>query len=225
MNELQLALGMKNTRLPAPACPSTPPRSPSFKGSFTSVGPDSSPPQRVVAQIPSAIAEQPVVVEAAAVGLGIAQAADEPLTAGIQRSEVESIRIYVGNEVAALLADVEQQITRMSKAGERNATLREKDAAALREKADAQKVSNADLSEQERRELHRARSAEALQAGLKVTPGSVSLDSTSTTSKSHSNSIPRAGTPIVTEEKQEDLSNFMLSSAVFKPQPRGAVGR
>lgn len=222
MNELQLALGMKSPT--APTCPSTPPRSPT-KGSFTpKTGSTSPSPQRVVAQVPSTIVSQPIAEEVDAVGLGIEQAADEPLTAGIRRAEVESIRIYAGDEVAALLADVEQQITRMSKAGERNAALREKDAAALREKEAAQAKEDANLSEKERRELHRARSAEALQAGLKTQPSSASLNGTSTsttsTSPTSSNSSVSsiATTPTVTEEKQEDLSNFMLTPAVFKPQ-------
>lgn len=220
MNELQLALGMKSPT--APTCPSTPPRSPT-KGAFTpKTGSTSPSPQRVVAQVPSAIISQPIAEEADAVGLGIAQAADEPLTAGIRRAEVESIRIYAGDEVAALLADVEQQITRMSKAGERNTALREKDAAALREKEAAQAKADACLSEKERRELHRARSAEALQAGLKTQPSSASLNGTCTisTSPTSSNSSvsSSATTPTVTEEKQEDLSNFMLTAAVFKPQ-------
>lgn len=220
MNELQLALGMKSPT--APTCPSTPPRSPA-KESFTPQTGSSSPsPQRVVAQVPSTIIRQPTIEEAASVGLGIAQAADEPLTAGIRRAEVESIRIYAGDEVAALLADVEQQITRMSKAGERNAALREKDAAALREKEAALEKANANLSEKERKELHRARSAEALQAGLKDQPSNASLSSTSTTSTSPTSSsscftTPTVTTPTITEEKQDDLSNFMLTAAVFKP--------
>lgn len=221
MNELQLALGMKSPT--APTCPSTPPRSPT-KGSFTpKTGSTSPSPQRVVAQVPSTIINQPIAEEADVVGLGIAQAADEPLTAGIRRAEVESIRIYAGDEVAALLADVEQQITRMSKAGERNTALREKDAAALREKEAAQAKADASLSEKERREVHRARSAEALQAGLKTRPSSASLNGTGTrtasTSPTSSNSSvsSTATTPTVTEEKQEDFSNFMLTPAVFKP--------
>lgn len=220
MNELQLALGMKSPT--APTCPSTPPRSPT-KGSFTpKTGSTSPSPQRVVAQVPSTIISQPIAEEADTVGLGIAQAANEPLTAGIRRAEVESIRIYAGDEVAALLADVEQQITRMSKAGERNTALREKDAAALREKEAAQARADASLSEKERRELHRARSAEALQAGLKTQPSSASLNGSCTTStsptSSNSSASSSATTPTVTEEKQEDLSNFMLTPAVFKPQ-------
>lgn len=220
MNELQLALGMKSSA--APACPSTPPRSPT-KGSLTpKTDSSSSSPQRVVAQLPSTIISQPIAKEPVSVGLGIAQAADEPLTAGIRRAEVESIRIYAGDEVAALLADVEQQITRMSKAGERNAALRERDAASVREKEAVQASKDANLSEKERKELHRARSAEALQAGLKNQPSDASLSGTSTTSTSPTSSSSSisssASTPTVTKEKQEDLSNFMLTPAVFNPQ-------
>lgn len=221
MNELQLALSMKSPT--APACPSTPPRSPT-KGSFTpKTGVNSPSPQRVVAQVPSTIISQPIAEEEpASVGLGIAQAADETLTAGIRRAEVESIRIYAGDEVAALLADVEQEITRMSKAGERNAALREKDAASLRVEDAALTKEDHKLSEKERKELHRARSAEALQAGLKNQPSSASLNGSSTRSttptSSNSSISSSATTPTVTEEKQEDLSNFMLTPAVFNPQ-------
>lgn len=199
----------------APACPSTPPRSPTTKGHST---PQPSPtPQRVVAQVPSTIVEQPAIEEAAAVGLGIAPAKESTTVAGIRRAEVESIRIYAGDEVAALLADVEQEITRMSLAGERNAALRE---AAMLETV--QEAAGSPLSEKERRALHRTRSAEALQAGLKAKTSNASLravDSiTSGAAKPSTNAIPRSTTPTVTEEKEEDLSNFLLSSAVFDPK-------
>lgn len=211
---LQLALGMKSPT--APTGPSTPPRSPT-KGSFTpNTGSASPSPSRVVAQVPSTIMEQPIVEDAAAVGLGIDQPAGEPLTAGIQRAEVESIRIYAGDEVAALLADVEQQITRMSKASEMNAALRiERDTAREKE--------NFKLSDQERKELHRAQSHEALQGGvpLKSVPSTSSLKTvvhTSNTTKSPTSSTSGPVTPPITEAKQEDDSNFILTAAVFKPQ-------
>lgn len=213
---LQLALGLSTTSIP-PTNISTPPRSPTRTTSSAHNGSPSSSPQRVVAQVPSTIAEQPLVEEAA-VGLGINQTEgqktgakkveiNEPLTAGIRRSDVESIRIYAGDEVAALLADVELQITRMSKASEANAALRqEKDAAALREKEAAS------LSEQERKELHRAASHEALQGG------SDSKDTPTNASKSSTASTPRSVTPLATEAKNEDHPEFILSAAVFKPQ-------
>ncbi|PSR99035.1 Up-regulated during septation-domain-containing protein, partial [Coniella lustricola] len=95
----------------------TPPRSPIRVVISPHTSSSSSSPSRVVAQVPLTIAEQPLVQEeaaASAVGLGIEPvAADEPCTAGIRRADVESIRIYAGDEVAALLADVEEQITQM----------------------------------------------------------------------------------------------------------------
>lgn len=224
-NALQLALDIKSPT--APTCPSTPPRSPS-KNAFTpQTGSTSPTPSRVVAQVPSTIIEQPVVEDAAAVGLGIDNAAsNEPLTAGIRRADVESIRIYAGDEVAALLADVESQITRMSKASEQNAAMRlEKDFARDR--------GGLKLSDEERKEIHRAQSHEALQGGLKTVPSTSSLktvvnasssNSASSTKSPTSPSTSEPATPPATESKQEevkqeeDLSNFFLSSAVFNPQ-------
>lgn len=224
---LQLALGLATPSIP-PNNVSTPPRSPTRTSSSTQPGGSSPSPQRVVAQVPSTIPEQPLVEEEAAVGLGINHTEDpkinakkaeinEPLTAGMRRADVESIRIYAGDEVAALLADVELQITRMSKASEANAALRlEKDnavAAALREKE------TLGLSEQERKELHRAASQEALQGG----PDSDSNTTTSTSNKNKSpattpSSTPRAATPPAAEAKDEAHPEFILSAAVFNPQ-------
>lgn len=90
---------------------STPPRSPS-KASFTSrTGSTSPSPQRVVAQVPSTILEQPVVENTATEnGAGINRAGS---TVTLKRSDVESIRIYAGDDVYALLADVENEISKM----------------------------------------------------------------------------------------------------------------
>lgn len=220
---LQLALGLSTPSIP-PNNITTPPRSPTRASAATHYGSSSPSPHRVVAQVPSTITEQPMVEEAA-VGLGINQHAEsqktdakkpeanEPLTAGIRRAEVESIRIYAGDEVAALLADVEQQITRMSKASEANAALREKDAAALREKE------TTSVSEEERKEIHRAASHEALQGGpdLRSTSSSSSSSSSNTT-KSPTTFTPRSATPSTVEAKNEDHPQFILSAAVFNPQ-------
>ncbi|KAF3760808.1 hypothetical protein M406DRAFT_334427 [Cryphonectria parasitica EP155] len=204
----------------APADPSTPPRSPT-KVAFTPRAGASSPsPCRVVAQVPSTIVEQPLVEEEAAsaptVGLGIDQAADEPATAGIRRSEVESIRIYAGDEVAALLADVEQQITSMSKATEANAALREKDAAAA---AAARQNELASLTTQERKQLHRAQSHEAFRGGKPFTFSGNSTVAGPASAKELPTSVsPRTVPTTVTETKQEDPSHFILPSAVFDPK-------
>lgn len=210
---LHLALGMKAST--APTCPSTPPRSPT-KSAFSPHTGSASPspsPSRVVAQVPSTIVEQPAGEDAAAVGLGIDHPADEPLTAGIRRAEVESIRIYAGDEVAALLADVEQQITRMSKASEQNAAMR------LERDAERQEKDDLKLSEQQRKELHRAASHEALQGGLKTAPSASSPKSAAYTgtTKPPTSTTPQSATPPTPQAPEED-SNFMLSAAVFKPR-------
>ncbi|QLI70263.1 uncharacterized protein G6M90_00g074740 [Metarhizium brunneum] len=89
---------------------STPPRSPS-KTSFASRTDSASPsPQRVVAQVPSTIIEQPVVEDAAKNVCDISRAGS---TVTLKRSDVQSIRIYAGDDVYALLADVENQISKM----------------------------------------------------------------------------------------------------------------
>ncbi|KAH7119331.1 Up-regulated during septation-domain-containing protein [Dactylonectria macrodidyma] len=90
---------------------STPPRS-HLEETFTSAGTASSSPspQRVVAQAPSTVVEQPVIEEAAT------RETEERVmsTAFLKRADVESIRIYAGDDVYALLADVKNEITRMS---------------------------------------------------------------------------------------------------------------
>lgn len=89
---------------------STPPRSPS-KTSFASRTDSASPsPQRVVAQVPSTIIEQPVVDDAAKNVCDISRAGS---TVTLKRSDVQSIRIYAGDDVYALLADVENEISKM----------------------------------------------------------------------------------------------------------------
>ncbi|KAL2273579.1 hypothetical protein FJTKL_04424 [Diaporthe vaccinii] len=159
---LQLALGVGAAPPTAPANLSTPPRSP-VKSSFTTPRIESSSPspQRVVAQVPSTIIEQPVVENAATVGLGINQTGEKqpqakeketiqhPLS-GMRRADVESIRIYAGDEVAALLADVESQMDRMSRAADDAAALRMKDTCV----PDLPEL-NANMSEEERKQVHR----------------------------------------------------------------------
>jgi hypothetical protein len=90
---------------------STPPRSPSA-ATFTSRAGSASPsPQRVVAQVPSTILEQPVVVdEAKEDDCAISRSGS---TGTFRKSGVESIRIYAGDDVYALLADVENEISKM----------------------------------------------------------------------------------------------------------------
>ncbi|KAK4203797.1 Up-regulated during septation-domain-containing protein [Triangularia verruculosa] len=100
---LQLAMGVRP--LNCPASMSTPPRSPT-KTAVTQTSPTTSP-QRVVAQVPSTIMEDPWTEEAAPTE---EKKAGE---SGTTLKRAETIRIYADNDVYALLADVEQTISNM----------------------------------------------------------------------------------------------------------------
>jgi hypothetical protein len=89
---------------------STPPRSPSKTAFASRAGSASPSPQRVVAQVPSTIFEQPVIEDAAENGSTISRSGS---TNTLRRSDVESIRIYAGDDIYTLLADVENQISQM----------------------------------------------------------------------------------------------------------------
>lgn len=92
----------------------TPPRSPSRNGS-----PDNSPsPQRMVAQVPSTILEHPVVEEEEEKDKDEEEASsklDRPTTVSTvaNRGEIQSIRVYAGDDIYALLADVENEMSKM----------------------------------------------------------------------------------------------------------------
>lgn len=223
---LQLALGVGAAPPTAPANLSTPPRSP-VKSSFTPRVECSSPsPQRVVAQVPSTIIEQPVVENAATVGLGINQTGEKQAPAkgketiehplsGMRRADVESIRIYAGDEVAALLADVESQMDRMSRAADDAAALRGKDTCV----PDLPEL-NPNMSEEERKQVHRQHSHEKLQGPPTTSSSSSSAETitgTTTTKSSSPNSTPRTATPTATETKEPAAGEFLLTNAVFKP--------
>jgi hypothetical protein len=163
----------------------TPPRSPT-KHSFTPVLPSSgSPapsPQRVVAQVPSTILEQPEVVAADRV--------TSPMS--IRRSDAESIRVYVGNDIYlySLLADVENEITKM---GTGNPDAASKEAI-----------------ESKRKELHRKLSHEILNGITETKLAMPKLDLASSMPLS-----PPAPTPPMKDEPQEEM--LLLSNSVFKP--------
>lgn len=99
---LQQVMGIPGTKITDVA---TPPRSPSKQAFSPRNGSTSPSPQRVVAQVPSTIMENPI------------EEATERLThksKSLKRGDVESIRIYAGDDVYALLADVENEISKMS---------------------------------------------------------------------------------------------------------------
>ncbi|WQF88607.1 Putative up-regulated during septation protein [Colletotrichum destructivum] len=174
---LQLAMGIRSPPPPGVGDISTPPRSPT-KNAFSSHAANSSPsPQRVVAQVPSTIVEQPVVEETPR-----ALANKHESAFSHRRIGMESIRIYADSDVYALLADVENEITKMSAA----ANLPESTAA---------------LSDDERKEIHRARSHEAL-SGL-------STDAKNTVPSPRAPSPPAKNSPA-------DGEAIFLTSAVFR---------
>lgn len=167
---LQQAMGIRPPPLIGVAEISTPPRSPT-KPTFAQHTASNSPsPQRVVAQVPSTILEQPLVEE---------EAASEVVAAAIRHTGTESIRVYADSDVYALLADVENEITKMSSA-----------AGVI-----------TPMSEDERKQLHRARSHELLN----------SLAASGPTS-------PPPPSPPLKDSPVTDSEAIFLTSAVFRPE-------
>ena len=126
----------------------TPPRSPTkpFANSRTA---NSSPsPQRFVAQVPSTIIENPVVEEAEKLQDLRDQRDQTAEDERKSRADVESIRIYAGDDIATLFADVQNEISRISMADP---------------SAGAPELPEADKDkEREEREVHRKLSHELL---------------------------------------------------------------
>ncbi|GKT45140.1 uncharacterized protein ColSpa_05321 [Colletotrichum spaethianum] len=175
---LQLAMGVRPPPQAGVGNISTPPRSPT-KNAFSSHTINSSPsPQRVVAQVPSTIVEQPVVEDTPKASANTKHES----SFNHRRTGMESIRIYADSDVYALLADVENEITKMSAA----ANLPENTAA---------------LSDDEQKEIHRARSHEALSGLL--------TDAKSTVSS------PRAPSPPA-KDSPADGEAIFLTNAVFR---------
>jgi hypothetical protein len=144
-----------------------------------------------VAQVPSTILEQPVIEEAET-------QEEEPeerptVMASLKRSDVESIRIYAGDDVYALLADVENEITLMSKQA-------------------SEPPSAVDMMETKRIALHRQRSHEMLNG--------LSIDNYAM--KRRDISEPRAVSPLASpptnrepEPAEDDIP--LLTNTVYKP--------
>lgn len=168
---------------------STPPRSP-VRPFFPSGRETSSPsPQRVVAQVPSTILEQPIIEEAA-------DKASKELGPSIQelkRADVESIRVYAGDDVYTLLADVEKELDKMS----------------LNEQAPN------DGPDVKRTQLHRQKSHELL-SGLGDSPSAVQ---NARREPKNLNSPTPVSPPAPTPPMKDDPvdNSLLLSKAVFKP--------
>lgn len=199
---------------------STPPRSP-VKASTTPRNVSSSPPhQRIIAHVPSTIVEQPFIEGLTAFSPGNDQSEEQQRTAGLQmreaeglltvdnrRAEVESIRIYAGEDVAALLAEVEQQMMRMGRAADHAAAAQEE---------------NSNISDMKRKELQREHSHELLQGGVKTASSHASLNTAASTASSMtlppSTYTPPTATSTTTGVKDQTPGEFLLTNAVFKPE-------
>ncbi|TLD30955.1 hypothetical protein PspLS_02559 [Pyricularia sp. CBS 133598] len=192
---LQMAIGIRSPHCLAnngAGNISTPPRSPTRQQIYITSAQQSPSPKRFV---PSTIMEQP---------LGEETATAEEVEA--HRRAVESIRVYAGDDVYALLADVENEFTKMST----------NDGAP----AEKQETPDENLSEDELRNVHRARSHEMLNSlSKKSSDNSISSIKTSSpvrpsaaTLKSRRSSIAPKLTPLPAAEGE-----IFLTSAVFKP--------
>ncbi|KAK4043019.1 Up-regulated during septation-domain-containing protein [Parachaetomium inaequale] len=177
---LQFALGVVR---PLNASLSTPPRSP-VKTSFTPAPSSSPSPHR--AQVPSTILEQPLFEEAASMDTKEAEK-------GAALRRAETIRVYADNDVYALLADVENTITKMG-GGDVSA-----------------KDSCAALSDSERRKLCRTLSHDVLSGGA---PARKPLPISKLAEKPSSASLSSAAAPRAAEPAADEI---FLTSAVFKP--------
>uniref|UniRef100_A0A0B7KG16 Up-regulated during septation protein 1 domain-containing protein n=1 Tax=Bionectria ochroleuca TaxID=29856 RepID=A0A0B7KG16_BIOOC len=90
----------------------TPPRSPSRNGSPAS----SASPPRLAAHVPSTILEQPVVEAEEEESFNETQvqaSSASVVSTSSKREEVQSIRVYAGDDIYTLLADVESEMTKM----------------------------------------------------------------------------------------------------------------
>lgn len=174
---------------------STPPRSPTKQGCHTpSRASTSSPsPQRVVAQVPSTILENPIVEEAEGQTGYCPEARVEPL----RRNDVESIRIYAGDDIATLLADVEKEITRIS-----------------REITDT--GTDQDASSRER-ELNRQRSQSLLDGSADAQPKTVAPREERCDERSHSPPPPPPPLKDFPANKAASEGEQILPHTVFKP--------
>ncbi|OHE92968.1 hypothetical protein CORC01_11761, partial [Colletotrichum orchidophilum] len=178
---LQLAMGIRPPPPVGVGNISTPPRSPA-KNSFSAHTASSSPsPKRVVAQVPSTIVVQPVIEESPVTSVD-----KHASSFSHRRTGMESIRIYADSDVYALLADVENEITKMSAAAN-------------------QVEATAGLSDDEQKEIHRARSHEALNGLVNEKP----TDAKDTVPSPRAPSPPAKDSPV-------DGEAIFLTSAVFR---------
>ncbi|KAI1380728.1 hypothetical protein F4677DRAFT_196025 [Hypoxylon crocopeplum] len=178
---LQQAIGV---RLPNGASDiSTPPRSPTKTSTPTHSQSPSPSPQRVVARVPSMIPELPAeeIEENPAKRNRNSSSAESTL------QRMESIRIYADSDVYALLADVENEFTKLNGG------------------ITSPEITERQHAEEQRRVLHRARSHDILSSGY-----SKSLNKTPPISSP-------APSPPLKNSPARDGGDFFLTAAVFQP--------
>lgn len=183
---LQMAMG---TRPPCSAAGlgniSTPPRSPTKTSPRIGSNSPSPSPQRVVPHVPSTILEVPIVEAPLPAGKTAEEEAAAASAEAQRRIDVQSIRVYADSDVYALLADVENEITKMSVVSRDEAV--------------------SPMSDDERRELHRARSHEMLQGRAIAEEKSFLAPPT-----------PIVATDPLRDEPANEPEPIFLTSAVFK---------
>lgn len=171
---------------------STPPRSPTKTSSCSSSRNNSSSPspQRVAANahVPSTIIEQPHVEEAESMR---------------RLTDSESIRVYADSDVYALLADVEDEISKMGVASQQDS----------RETKDPReaRVEVTATANDARKQVCRARSDGMLRDSVNIQQEEISFLSPPTPSTSVGHSSPPR------DRDTSDIEPIFLTSAVFKP--------
>lgn len=209
---LQFAMGIPSPTVEmSPGNITTPPRSPT-KTSFLNTHSNTPSPQRVVAQVPSTILEQPLVEEAATL-------------TETRRADVESIRIYADSEVYALFQDVENEITKMSSGDFGRST-------PVPSSTEIKPAEAKLMTEEERKELHRARSHEMLSGITSKQSSATTTPTTATSTVSNAMSQPSTASSLPVsppapsppaKDTPEDEPTFFLTSAVFKPEKATAA--
>lgn len=160
----------------------TPPRSPTRVEISVYAQSPSPSPQRVVARVPSVIPEIPAEETCTVMGLDNKSPEHQAALA-----RMESIRIYADSDVYALLADVETEFTKLSGA-----------------ERQSPEPAKAQVSDDKRKELHRALSHELLNGKA----ASTISDKTPPVS-------PPAPTPPMKDTPGSE--GILLTSAVFQP--------
>lgn len=199
---LQQAMGLQS---PGLCNISTPPRSPTKHASSSSrTGSNSPSPQRVVAQVPSTILEHPVVEDAEASGKQ-----SNPETESVRSRDVESIRIYAGDDITTLLADVEKELTRISQT------------ITVADPAWDDATTEAEGPDLKRRQLNRERSHEMLNGLTKTTTITIEAPPKKHSSDNGLLDSPPAPPPPIKDYPRSrcnspNASETTLTQAVFK---------